>query len=50
MIHRNSPDRLRSLRQRTLLSQREVERLTGISDWTIAYLAPGWPWQPLQAR
>lgn len=36
MIHLYSPDRLRSLRQRALLSQREVERLTGISDATIS--------------
>jgi transcriptional regulator with XRE-family HTH domain len=41
MIHRYSPDRLRSLRERALLSQREVERLTGISDSTIAYLETG---------
>ena len=41
MTHLYSPDRLRSLRQRALLSQREVERLTGISDATIAYLESG---------
>ena len=41
MIHLYSPDRLRSLRRRALLSQREVERLTGISDSTIAYLESG---------
>jgi predicted transcriptional regulator len=41
MIHRYSPGRLRSLRQRVLLSQRDVERLTGISDATIAYLESG---------
>lgn len=40
MIHRY-PDRLRSLRRRAMLSQREVERLTGISDATIAYLESG---------
>ncbi len=41
MIHPYSPERLRALRQRALLSQREVERLTGISDATIAYLESG---------
>ena len=41
MIHLYSPDRLRRLRQRALLSQRDVERLTGISDATIAYLESG---------
>jgi transcriptional regulator with XRE-family HTH domain len=41
MIHRYPPDRLRSLRRRAMLSQREVERLTGISDATIAYLESG---------
>jgi len=41
MIHPYSSDRLRSLRQRALLSQRDVERLTGISDSTIAYLESG---------
>jgi transcriptional regulator with XRE-family HTH domain len=41
MIHPYSPNRLRSLRQRALLSQRDVERLTGISDATIAYLETG---------
>ncbi len=35
------PDRLRLLRRRAMLSQREVERLTGISDATIAYLESG---------
>jgi transcriptional regulator with XRE-family HTH domain len=41
MIHYYSPERLRSLRQRAMLSQRDVERLTGISDATIAYLECG---------
>lgn len=41
MIERYPPHRLRSLRQRALLSQRDVERLTGISDATIAYLESG---------
>ena len=42
MIHRYySSDRLRALRQRALLSQRDVERLTGISDATVAYLESG---------
>jgi transcriptional regulator with XRE-family HTH domain len=41
MIHRYPPHRLRSLRQRALLSQRDVERRTGISDSTIAYLETG---------
>ena len=41
MIHLYSPDRLRSLRLRALLSQRDVERLSGISDATIAYLETG---------
>jgi transcriptional regulator with XRE-family HTH domain len=32
---------LRELRGRALLSQRDVERLTGISDSTVAYLERG---------
>lgn len=41
MIEDYSPRRLRSLRERALLSQREVERQTGISDSTINYLESG---------
>lgn len=41
MIHRFPPERLRDLRHRALLSQRDVERLTGISDSTVAYLERG---------
>jgi transcriptional regulator with XRE-family HTH domain len=41
MIHPYSPEHLRSLRQRALMSQREVERSTGISDSTIHYLEHG---------
>lgn len=41
MIECYPPHRLRGLRERALLSQREVERLTGISDATIAYLESG---------
>jgi transcriptional regulator with XRE-family HTH domain len=41
MIHQFPPERLRELRGRALLSQRDVERLTGISDSTLAYLESG---------
>jgi transcriptional regulator with XRE-family HTH domain len=41
MLHLYKPERLRELRHRALLSQRDVERLTGISDSTVAYLELG---------
>jgi len=41
MLHLYKPERLRELRHRALLTQRDVERLTGISDATVAYLERG---------
>ena len=41
MLHLYKPERLRELRHRALLSQRDVQRLTGISDSTVAYLELG---------
>ena len=41
MLHLYKPEWLRELRQRAILSQRDVERLTGISDSTVAYLESG---------
>lgn len=41
MLHLYPSDKLRDLRRRALLSQRDVERLTGISDSTVAYLERG---------
>ena len=41
MLHLYKPERLRELRHRALLTQRDVERLTGISDSTVAYLERG---------
>jgi transcriptional regulator with XRE-family HTH domain len=36
-----NPERLRERRRRALLTQRDVERATGISDSTVAYLECG---------
>ena len=41
MLHLYPSEKLRELRHRALLSQRDVQRLTGISDSTVAYLERG---------
>ncbi len=41
MLHCYPFEKLRELRRRALLTQRDVQRLTGISDSTFAYLERG---------